>query len=202
VTVIPHDDPDAIARVTEALDAGDLAVVPTDTLYALAADALVEDSVLRVFDVKRRSADKALPICVGGLEDLHHVAFATPLARDLAQKWWPGPVTLVLRARSWLPEAVTAGMETVAVRVPGNAFARELARHFGPFVVTSANRSSEAPTATIEEARAALGADARIYVDAGGLPGTPSTIVDATGDVPKVLREGAVPASEFDGHGR
>lgn len=197
MTLLAHDDPEALLQATSVLDDGELAVVPTDTQYALAADALVEEAVLRVFDVKRRSADKALPLCIGGLEDLHQVAYATPLARSLAARFWPGALTLVLKARPWLPEAMTAGQDTVAVRVPAHPFALALARHFGPFVVTSANRSSEAAAMSVEEARAALGADVRLYVDGGALPGVPSTIVDATGDAPRILRQGAVSAADL-----
>ncbi|HEX2022616.1 MAG TPA: L-threonylcarbamoyladenylate synthase, partial [Candidatus Thermoplasmatota archaeon] len=178
------------------LDAGGLCVLPTDTQYALSADALDDDAARRVFDAKRRAADQALPVCVSGLEDLRHVAYATPLARDLAARFWPGPLTLVLKARPWVPDAVTAGLGTVAVRCPRLAFSLDLARHFGPYVVTSANRSGQPAAADVESARRQLGADVRLYVDAGPLPGVPSTMVDATGDAARVLREGALAAAE------
>lgn len=194
-------DADAVARAMSVLDAGDLCVLPTDTQYALAADALNDAAVLRVFDVKRRGADQALPVCVGGLEDIGQVAHATPLARALAQRWWPGPVTLVLRAKPFLPDEVTAGLGTVAVRCPALDFSLQLARHFGPYVVTSANRHGQPAAASVDEALAQLGGDARLYVDAGALPGVPSTMVDATGTEAKVLREGAVAATEIAAHG-
>lgn len=189
-------DAQALDQTTAALDAGQLAVVPTDTLYALAADALDEDAVREVFRVKARAADQALPVCVSGFEDIQNVAHSSPLARLLADAYWPGPVTLVLRAKAWMPEAVTAGGTTVAVRAPGNEFALQLARHFGPFTVTSANLSGQPPAADIMSARRQLGTAARVYVDGGTLKGTPSTIVDATGSEARVLREGAIPASE------
>lgn len=194
--LVQADDPDALREATSVLDDRGLVVLPTDTLYALAADALDEEAVLEVFRVKGRAADQALPVCVGGFEDVGHVASPNALARRLAQRWWPGPLTLVMRAKPWMPEAVTAGGETVAVRAPGHAFARALATRFGPFTVTSANRSGEAAANDVRAARDALGNAVRLYVDGGTLLGVPSTIVDCTGDTPRVLREGAVPAAE------
>lgn len=195
-------DADAIARATSILDAGELCVLPTDTQYALSADALNDEAVARVFAAKRRAADQPLPVCVGGLEDVHHVGFSTPLARDLAEAFWPGALTLVVKARPWLPDELTAGTGTVAVRCPALDFARELARHFGPYVVTSANRHGQPAATTVDEAVAALGDDVRLYVDAGALPGVPSTIVDATGAEAKVLREGALAAATLHGRRR
>jgi tRNA threonylcarbamoyl adenosine modification protein (Sua5/YciO/YrdC/YwlC family) len=193
---IPSDADDAVARATAVLDEGLLAVVPTDTLYALAADALNEDAVLDVFRVKARGADQALPVCVAGFEDVGHVAQASPLARRLADAFWPGALTLVMRAKPWLPEAVTAGGETVAVRAPGHAYARALAARFGPYTVTSANRHGQPPAADVRAAREQLGGHVRLYVDGGTLLGTPSTIVDATGAEARVIREGAIPSAK------
>lgn len=196
------DDPDAVPEATRVLDDRGLVVLPTDTLYALAADALDEEAVLEVFRVKGRAADQALPVCVSGFEDLGNVATPTPLARLLAERYWPGPVTLVMRAKPWLPDAVTAGGPTVAVRAPGHAYARALAARFGPYTVTSANRSGEPAANDVRAARDALGGAARLYVDGGTLLGVPSTIVDCTGDTPRVLREGAVAAAEVAALGR
>lgn len=194
--LIAATDADAVEEATRVLDDRGLVVLPTDTLYALAADALDEEAVLDVFRVKERAADQALPVCVGGLEDVGHVATLSPLARRLAQTWWPGALTLVVRAKPWLPEAVTAGGDTVAVRAPGHPYALALARHFGPYTVTSANRSGQPPAAEVRAAREQLGGAVRLYVDGGTLLGVPSTIVDCTGDTPRILREGAVPAAE------
>lgn len=196
------DEDGVVERVTALLDEGRLAVLPTDTQYALSADALNEDAVLDVFRVKRRAPDMPLPVCVGGFDEVGHVAHATPLARRFADKWWPGPVTLVLKAKPWVPEAVTAGGGTVAVRVPAHPFALALARRFGPYTVTSANRHGEPPAADVASARAALAGDVAVYVDGGALLGKASTIVDCTGADARVLREGAVLASEVLALGR
>jgi tRNA threonylcarbamoyl adenosine modification protein (Sua5/YciO/YrdC/YwlC family) len=194
--IVRAEDEDALALATHALDDGELVVLPTDTLYALAADALDEDAVARVFDAKGRGADQALPVCVADYGDVSHVAFQEPLALRLADAFWPGALTLVLRAKPWLPDALTAHGSTVAVRAPANAFALDLARQFGPFTLTSANRSGQPAARDIEAAQRALGDEVVLYVDGGALPGTPSTLVDCTDGEARVLREGAVPAAE------
>lgn len=194
-------DADALRRATSTLDAGELCVIPTDARYVVCADALVDDAVQRVLDVKGRGADMGVPVCVSGIEDAHHVAHITPLARTLAARVWPGALTLVLRAKAWLPDEVTGGSGTVAVRCPALAFDRDLARHFGPFVMTGANRHG-APRATrADEAIAQLGGAVSLYVDGGATQGASSTIVDATGREAKVLREGAVSAAELAADG-
>lgn len=190
-------DDEAVARCTSLLDDGELVVVPTDLRYALAADALNEDALARAYATKRRGADRPMTVCVSGFEDLHHVAYATPLARALADRFWPGPLTLVLKSRPWLPDALTAGGDTVAVRAPASDFARRLARHFGPYTLSGAHREGGAPVLEATQARAALGGEARLLVDAGTLPGGASTVVDARESAAKVLRVGAVAAAEI-----
>lgn len=194
--LVSSGDTGADAEATSLLDEGALVVVPTGTSYALVADALNEDAVARVFDVQRRSPDEPLTVFIGGFEDLHHVAYQTPLARDLADRHWPGALALVLRARPWLPDALTAGLPTVAVRVPADPFARALARHFGPYAAVPARRGAGAAPTTVAEAREALGGDASLYVDGGAMSGDLATVADATGATPQVLREGAVRLAE------
>lgn len=157
-------DADALARATAALDAGELVVVPADLQYVLVADALDDDALARLLAATARGADRGLPVAIGGHEDLHHVAYATGATRDLADAHWPGAALLHLRARLWLPDALTAGTETVAVTVPERPFARALARNFGPYALVALG-------ATPEEARARAPADARLLVDDGPLPG-------------------------------
>lgn len=202
MAVLPSSDPEVILEATSLLDAGELVVLPTDTTYALAADALDDDAVARVFLAKGRGADRPLAVAVSGIEDVGHVAFVTPLARELAARFWPGPLALVLRARPWLPDALTAGGETVAVRAPALAFPRDLARHFGPFVLTGARRAGGPEALTADDARRALGAEAALHVDGGTLPGGRATVADARGPEAKVLSDGKVPAAEVVEHGR
>lgn len=198
---IASEAPDALQEAVRVLDAGGMAVIPTDTHYALAADALVEEAVEAAFLLKNRPADRPLPVCVGGLEDIHHVAFLTPVARSLAQRWWPGPLTLVLRARPALPEVLVSGGDTVAVRVPLHPFALGLARQFGAITLTSAKLHGAQAPETVAHARDAFGARVGLYVDGGRSSGEPSTLVDATGTEAKVLRTGRVAAAEIVAHG-
>jgi L-threonylcarbamoyladenylate synthase len=196
VELVADSEADAVARATGLLDGGELAVVPTDGAYALCGDALNDEAALRIFHVLGRSADQPLPVIVGGFEDIQHVAFATPLARRLADAFWPGPLTLVLRARPWIPDEVTANAETVQVRVPGVAFTRSLARHFGPLA------APDVDAADARRARDLVRAEARLVVDAGARTGKTDTLVDATGEEAKVLREGAIRAPEVEARGR
>ncbi|MHB8604931.1 MAG: L-threonylcarbamoyladenylate synthase [Thermoplasmatota archaeon] len=191
-------DADALMSAVHALDAGDLVVYPTDTLYALGGDALDDAAIDRVFDAKRRPADMALPVAVADLEEARHIAHVTPLARELAARFLPGPLTLVLRAKPTLPDALLGGRDTVAVRVPANEFARALAAHFGPVTATSANVHRRESPRRVAEARAEIEEHVVLYVDGGELPGTASTMVDATGTTPRIVREGAIPAAMLE----
>lgn len=187
---------DVVTEAERAL-AGSLLVFPTDTLYALGAAASNAALVLRVREAKGREDDKPLPLVAADEAQARALCAAWPAAAErLAARFWPGPLTLVLPAAAGVPEEVTAGTGTVAVRVPALALARELCARVGPLVSTSANRSGEPPPLTCAEAVAAVGSFAAVALDAG--PGQPlaSTIVDLTVDPPRLLREGAVPWSE------
>ena len=201
MTTLAADDPDALMQAIALLDAGELVVVPTGASYALACDALHEDALARLFRAKQRGADQAIPLALGGFEEISQVAFPTPLARELAESFWPGDVALVLRARPFLPQALTGNGETVALRCPTHPFPRELARRFGPLALTSARRPGGAAALTLREAREAVGSDARLFLDGGAGKLAPLTVVDASGDAANVLREGHVGAAEVEGHG-
>jgi len=196
VELVAHSEPDVVQRATGLLDAGELAVLPMDGAYALCGDALDDAAALRLFRATGRSADEALPVLVGGFEDVQQVAFATPLARRLADAFWPGPLTLLLRPRPWIPDEVTAGADLVAVRAPSVDLTRRLARHFGPLA------AADLDAADARRARDLAGAEARLVVDAGARSGRLDTVVDATGDEAKVLREGAIRAAEVEARGR
>lgn len=179
LSTISADADSALADATSALDAGDLIVVPGDVCYLLAGDALDDAAVERIFSAKRRGADRALSVLVSGHEDLHHVAYGGPSVREIADASWPGPTRLMLRARPWLPEALTAGQPDLVVTVPRQAFTRALAKRFGPIAFASARRSGGALPLAIGQAREALGGDAVLYVDAGPLPGGAPSLIRA-----------------------
>ena len=186
----------AVARAVAALDAGGLLIYPTDTLYALGGRGLDAAAGRKVRAAKGRDA-RPLPLIAADLEQVLGLAADVPApATLLAERFWPGPLTVILASRRGVPDEVTAGTATVAVRVPALALARRLCRDAGPLISTSANLSGAAPPLTCAEAVAGVGAAAALALDAGPGRPTASTIVDLTGAAPRLVRSGAVPWAE------
>lgn len=185
-----------LAQAIIALEAGELVVVPTDTVYGVAAHLKVEGAVGRLFWVKGRPADKAIPILGTSLHDLGQVAEFSPSAAALAQEFWPGPLTLVLpRAKGFEVDLGGEDPTSVAVRIPDDRLTLSLLAQTGPLAVTSANRSGEPAATTVEAARAALGDRVTTYLDGGEMQGQGSTVVSLMGD-PICLRGGDLPFEE------
>ena len=196
-------DPDALARAIAVIRRGGVVAVPTETFYGLAADATHQMAVARIFEIKGRPIGLALPLVAGSFgqvaDMLGPIDDATARA---ARTFWPGPLSLVLAATPLLSATVghaasrkpATGDRTVAVRVPGHAFVRELALGAGTLLTsTSANRTGEPPAETAQAVIAALGDAVDLVIDGGPTPGgKPSTIADLRGGVPRLLREGAV----------
>jgi len=184
---------DAPAAAAAVLRRGGLVAFPTETVYGLGADATDADAVARVFEAKGRPSDNPLIVHVADADAIGDVAVVTGAARALLA-FVPGPLTLVLPSRGTLPDAVTAGLDTVAVRVPALGLARDLLRLAGrPVVAPSANRSGRPSPTTWEAALADL--DGRIDAVLRGAPtavGVESTVVDVTGAAPVVLRPGGL----------
>ncbi|HAM35351.1 MAG TPA: threonylcarbamoyl-AMP synthase [Elusimicrobia bacterium] len=195
--------PDALARVTEAVRRGEVVAFPTDTVYGLGCSALSRQGLERIYRIKGRSPDKPLPLLIASCEDARHWAQWTPQAEALARRFWPGALTLVLRASSraqTLPAPFFGQEEppTLALRVPAHAAVRALLAASGvPWAATSANRAGESPLP--DGAAAALKfKDALAFViDAGPCHGRESTVVDASASPVRVLREGRIPAGEI-----
>ena len=181
----------------EALERGLPIVIPTDTVYGLAARFDLPGAVRTLFDVKGRPEQKALPVLGAAREQLAELAVFTRDADALAERFWPGALTLVLaRRRGFTYDLGGEGDDTVAVRVPSNEATLELLRLSGPLAVTSANLSGQPPCATAGDARAALGDAVAVYVDGGESRGSPSTVVALVNGI-EVLREGAVSEGEL-----
>lgn len=190
--------PAVVAEAAEALRRGDLLVYPTETLYALGGVASA-GVARRVRRAKGREEGKALPLVAADAAQARALCGAWPATAELlASRFWPGPLTLVLSAHAALSAEITAGLGTVAVRVPGLALPRELCRLAGPLISTSANRSGDPPHSQCRGALAAVGAHAALALDAGELAGLASTIVDLTGR-PELLRAGALAAEAVAG---
>lgn len=193
--ILPADAPDAISEALRHLGAGRLVVFPTDTVYGVGAFGLREAAVARLFDAKLRERDKAIPLLLSDASDVESVGEAiTPLARALMARYWPGGLTLVVRARPGLPPSLTAGGPTVAVRVPDHPLPRALARGLGaPLAATSANLSGQPPATTAQQAALALADRVALILDGGPSPvGVASSVIDVTTDPPRILRAGAL----------
>mgnify|MGYP003763162327 FL=1 len=180
-------------RAVALLRAGELVAFPTDTVYGVGAVCWDDAAVARLYVAKVRAPDKAIPILLADIGDLALVAAKlSPMCIKLAERFWPGPLTLVVPKAERVSLAVTAGGDTVAVRIPDLALARSLIRAAGaPLATTSANLSGAPPPVTAEEAAAQLGRGVAMILDGGRCPGgTASTVVDVTGPVPRLLRSG------------
>jgi len=189
----------ALPQAVAVLQRGGLVAFPTDTVYGVGAMAFEAAAVQRLYEVKGRSAEKAIAVLVAGEADLARVARAlTPSARTLAHRFWPGPVTLVVPKHPALPEAVSA-LPTVGVRQPDHAVAQALLALAGPLAVTSANLSGQPSATTAEAVLAQLDGRIDLLLDGGPTPGgVASTVIDCTAEPPKILRLGPIGAAEIE----
>jgi L-threonylcarbamoyladenylate synthase len=220
--VIPAADAAAIEQAVDGLGRGEVVGVPTDTVYGLAVDPFRPDAVTRVFALKARPADVALPVLVGGWDQVELIVGTLPVsARYLADRYWPGALTLVV-PRSRRFSADLGGREsppfTVGVRWPAHPVIQALCSAAGPLAVTSANRHGQAPltealqvASAFPRAGSEIGSQTRwdigvreaeladlgvgIVLDGGTCDGTPSTVVECRGPASRCLRDGALPWS-------
>jgi L-threonylcarbamoyladenylate synthase len=186
-----------IERAAAHLRAGRLVVFPTDTLYGVGADAFSENAIAALYRAKGRSFEKGIPILLADTTDIEKVAENIPaVAHKLLDRFWPGPLTLIVPRRSTLPPNISPN-ENIAVRLPDSAIARSIIRAAGgALATTSANRSGERPAHNAAEARKALDGLVAAVVDGGPVAvGIPSTIVDCTGESPRILRQGPLAAA-------
>lgn len=182
-----------LARLVGLLRAGGVVAAPTETLVGLLADARNPAAVLEVCRLKGRGTDHPIGLLVPDVAALEGWVEEFPAqARALAERYWPGPLSVVLRARAGLvPALVRDG--TVSIRVPGASAALEIVRAFGsPLTATSANKTGEPSASTADEVRAVFGDELAAIVGGSAPGGPPSTVVDATGAELRVLRRGAI----------
>lgn len=194
---VSADDPDsaAVRLAADALRTGRLVAFPTETVYGLGANALDAEAVSSIFTAKARPASDPIIVHIDQVSDLSVVAVDVPLlAAELAARFWPGPLTLVLRRSQRVPPVVSAGMATVAVRMPAHPIARALIRLAGvPVAAPSANRFARPSATTAAHVLEDLGGRVDFILDGGPATiGLESTILDLTRATPTVLRPGAV----------
>ncbi|MFI6761457.1 L-threonylcarbamoyladenylate synthase [Micromonospora sp. NPDC050417] len=184
-----------IAAAIEAVKNGELIVLPTDTVYGVGADAFTPYAVTAMLNAKGRGRNVPSPVLVGSRHTLDGLVFTLPqAARDLVAAFWPGALTIIVEHSPSLQWDLGDTSGTVAVRMPLHPVALEVLRETGPMAVSSANKHGQPAAVTAEEARDQLGYAVRAYLEAGPCPDpVPSTIVDLTGEVPRVVRQGAIP---------
>jgi tRNA threonylcarbamoyl adenosine modification protein (Sua5/YciO/YrdC/YwlC family) len=190
---------DAVAAAADSVAAGELVVLPTDTVYGLGADAFQPAAVAELLRAKGRGRDFPVPVLVGSWLTIDGlVADVDQQTRELIEAFWPGGLTLVVRHAPSLSWDLGEANGTVAVRMPLHPVAIELLETTGPMAVSSANRHGEPPAQTAAEARSQLGEDVAVYLEDGQVPGgVASTIVDVTGEHPRVLRLGVLELDEL-----
>ncbi len=196
--IISAQDSTMTSKALHVLRTGGLVAFPTDTVYGVGALAFDGKAVESIYIAKDRPIEKAIPVLIGEIKDIEKIASEfPPVARRLASRFWPGPLTCVILKKPTLPEAVSA-TSTVGIRIPDHAVARLLLRFAGPMAVTSANISGKESPVTAENVFAQLGGRIELIIDGGKTPGgIPSTLVDCTGDELKVLREGPISEREL-----
>ncbi|MBW7957440.1 MAG: threonylcarbamoyl-AMP synthase [Deltaproteobacteria bacterium] len=182
----------------EVFRAGGVIAYPTETFYGLCVDPFNENAVEALYGLKGRPLSSPIPLIIGDAGMLGSITSdVTPLANKLIQRFWPGPLTLVLKAVPELPPRLTAGTGTVGIRLSGSAHARRLSVTLSsPITSTSANPSGKPPATRPEEALSYFDGSIRMLIDGGALKGEKgSTIVDATGEAPVIIREGEIPSA-------
>ena len=189
----------AVLRAAGVLRSGGVIVYPTDTLYGLGADAFSDAAAAKVYAIKARDPLKPIHCVVADMEMAAHYAELNDAARRIAEKFLPGPLTLILRKKPGLSDGIARGIDTMGIRIPKNEFCLELAKSFGkPYTATSANIAGMTSERSLEKISTQLGergAGIDLWVDAGELPeSAPSTIVNLVSGFPSIIREGAIPA--------
>jgi len=190
----------ALEQCTEALLQGGIVAFPTETFYGLGVRYDRHASLERLYAIKQRPLEKAMPLIIGKRDLLNLIAEDIPTAAErLMDRFWPGPLTLILPAKASLSYYITAGTGTVAVRIPGSSFAQDLAAAVEfPITATSANISTQPPADSADDVCRYFDARVDIIVDTGRTPGmAPSTLVDAAGESPVIVRRGIIPEEEI-----
>ena len=194
----PTDTPEqretAIAAAGLAVQRGQLVVLPTDTVYGVAADAFDPAAVKSLLQAKGRGRDMPPPVLVSAATTIDALAVRVPAyARTLVERFWPGPLTLVCHQQTSLQWDLGDTRGTVAIRMPDHEIAREILERTGPLAVSSANTTGSPAALNADEAERMLGEEVAVIVDAGASPGgEASTIIDVTGEQGRVLRRGAL----------
>lgn len=186
-----------VSNAIKALENGDVIVYPTDTLYALGADIYNEDTLKKVFKIKKRPFTRPLPVAVSDFDGIDKIAYTNDQVRRIANRFLPGPLALVLKKKDSVPNIVTSDLDKIAIRIPKNDIALDLLSEFGPLTATSANIHSEKTPYVIKDIMMQFSTEISVYLDYNRLDGEPSTIVDLTSKKPIFVRKGPITEKEI-----
>jgi L-threonylcarbamoyladenylate synthase len=195
ITLTKKNYENAVMEAVKILKAGGIIAYPTESFYALGAMALNEKAVKKIFDLKNRPYGKPLPLIVDDIQTLLTAAKEVPdRAKEMINKFWPGPLTMIFKARKEVPLLITGDSKNVAVRIPGESAALQIAKSIKAAVTaTSANLSSQPPAINVEAVLTYFGDNIDLILDGGQTPGgKPSTIIDVTVTPVRILREGSI----------
>lgn len=190
-------------RVKKVINDGGVIVFPTDTFYALGANPFNPEAIRRIFDIKGRESNKPIPAVVGSYKDLCRltgIATLPPVVKRLAEKFWPGPLTIIFPASKDLPQELTAGRKTVACRIPALTYTLDLLAFLGvPLTSTSANISGVSEPVSLKSIPAGLIRKVDLLLDHGDCPGgLPSTIIELREKRPVLIREGKIAFADIE----
>jgi tRNA threonylcarbamoyl adenosine modification protein (Sua5/YciO/YrdC/YwlC family) len=196
--ILPIDQPQALSLAADIISSGGLIAFPTDTVYGIGASAINEDAIEKLYRVKLRSQEKAIPVLLADLEELTQI---TPVPGEMVGiimgKFWPGALTLILPLLAGLPSNLSP-TQTVGIRIPDFDLTRELLRHTGPLAATSANLSGQESAHNAEEVWENLSGEIDLILDGGTSPGgVASTVLDCTKAEPLILRTGPISWEEI-----
>ncbi len=187
---------DTVIKAVETLKNGGVILLPTETVYGIAADARNKSAIEKIYEIKGRDLTKPLQVMVATLEEAEKIAVFNDEARALAKKFWPGALTIILKLKQGsLPNNFNKLNDTIGIRIPNHEIALEILREFNaPLAASSANISGDTDNVSFAEAKGSLGEGPDFFVDGGGsVIGISSTVVDMTdGKNPKILRQGSV----------
>lgn len=198
---LPSEVLKQVEKAIEIVRGGGLVAFPTDTVYGLGAGAYIEPAIERIFRVKQRPRTLALPLLLADITQISEIARDVPeYAWRLVERFLPGGLTLVVYRARMVKDIITAGGDTVAFRIPDHPVSRALIKGSGmPVIGTSANLSGQPNSHTYEEAYSQIGDKVEMVIDGGPAPGgKASTVVDVTGDVPVILRAGAISREQLE----
>lgn len=198
-SLLPIDHPKAISRAASIISGGGVIAFPTDTVYGVGASVFHQAAIERIYKIKERSKEKAIPVLIGDPGELSLISPAiNQQARQITDHFWPGALTLILPIRPDLPPNLSTSA-TIGVRMPDHEFTQELLRATGPLAATSANLSGEESALTAQDVFQTLGSKIDLILDGGKSPGgEASTVLDLTGAVPVILRDGPISMEDIE----